>query len=120
LEACRVDRMRVWTSTAHGACLPRSHTSTGILEMERTKVKRWAGSRGTGDDRMPLKQRPDGTVAGSSKRLSSRFYLLKAGHRLTGHCGQSQVDWEDAQSKASEPEFRDRRNAEEGGGRLRN
>jgi len=33
---------------------------------------------------MPGSQRPDGTVAGSSKKLASRFYQLKTGHRRTG------------------------------------
>ena len=33
--------------------------------------------------RLPESQRPDGTVAGSTKRLASRFYQLKAGHCLT-------------------------------------
>ena len=33
---------------------------------------------------MPKSQRPDGTVAGSAKRLASRFYQLKTGHCLTG------------------------------------
>jgi hypothetical protein len=31
-----------------------------------------------------VKQRPNGTVADSSKRLTSRFYQLKTGHCLTG------------------------------------
>ena len=31
------------------------------------------------------KQKPDPTVAGANKRLVSRFYQLKTGHRLTGH-----------------------------------
>jgi len=29
-------------------------------------------------------QRPEGTVAGSSKRLASRVYQVKAGHCLSG------------------------------------
>jgi len=33
---------------------------------------------------MPESQRPDSTVAGSTKRLASRFYQLKTGHCLTG------------------------------------
>jgi len=36
--------------------------------------------------RMPKSQRPDGTVAGSTKRLTSRIYQLKTGHCLTGQC----------------------------------
>ena len=34
--------------------------------------------------RLPKSQRPDGSVAGSTKRLASRFYQLKTGHCLTG------------------------------------
>jgi hypothetical protein len=33
---------------------------------------------------MPAKQKPDRTVAGSSKRHASRFYQLKPGHCLIG------------------------------------
>jgi len=33
---------------------------------------------------MPESQKPDGTVAGSTKRLPSRFYQLKTGHCLSG------------------------------------
>jgi len=33
---------------------------------------------------MPREQRPDKTVAGSSKRHASRFYQLKTGHCLAG------------------------------------
>jgi len=32
---------------------------------------------------MPGSQKPDGTVAGSSKRLASRFFQMKTGHCLT-------------------------------------
>jgi len=34
--------------------------------------------------KMPKSQRPDGTVAGSTKRLAVRYYPLKTGHCLTG------------------------------------
>ena len=33
---------------------------------------------------MPESHKPDGTVAGSSKRLASRYYQLKVGHCRTG------------------------------------
>jgi len=33
---------------------------------------------------MPRSQKPDGTVAGSAKRLAARFYQLKTGHCRTG------------------------------------
>jgi len=38
--------------------------------------------------RMLSRQKPDGTVAGSSKRLASRFYQLKTGRYLSGQCLQ--------------------------------
>jgi len=34
--------------------------------------------------RMPSRQKPDGTVAGGSKRLALRFCQLKTGHCLAG------------------------------------
>jgi len=34
--------------------------------------------------RMPKCQRPDSSVAGSTKKLASRFYQIKTGHCLTG------------------------------------
>jgi len=34
--------------------------------------------------RMPRSQRPDSTVAGSTKRLASRYYQVKTGHCLSG------------------------------------
>jgi len=33
---------------------------------------------------MPKGQKPDGTVAGSTKRLTSWFYQIKMGHCLSG------------------------------------
>ena len=36
------------------------------------------------ESRMLRSQRSDGTVAGSTKRLTSRFYQMKMGHCLTG------------------------------------
>jgi len=33
---------------------------------------------------MPKSQKPDGAVAGSTKRLASRFYQVKTGHCLSG------------------------------------
>jgi len=35
---------------------------------------------------MPQSQKPDSAVAGSSKRLASRFYQLKSGRCLSGQC----------------------------------
>jgi hypothetical protein len=34
--------------------------------------------------RMPESPKPDGAVAGSTKRLASRFYQQKTGHYLSG------------------------------------
>jgi len=51
------------------------------------EARQWAGGRTSKRKyRMPQSQRPDGTVAGSNKRLASRFYQLKTGHCLTGQC----------------------------------
>jgi len=56
-------------------------------------VKKWAEARRRMEAvlnvtckkyRLSSKQWSDGAVAGSSKRLPSRFYLLKTCHRLTG------------------------------------
>jgi len=38
----------------------------------------------TASYRMPKSQRPDGTVAGSTKRLASQFYQTKMGYYLSG------------------------------------
>ena len=49
------------------------------------EARQWAGGRTSKKKyRLPESQRPDGTVAGSTKRLASRFYQLKTGHCLTG------------------------------------
>jgi len=67
--------------------LPRSlaHLKREISERKWTEAHQWARSRSNKEKyKMPAKQKPDGTVAGSSKRLASRFYQLKTGHCLTG------------------------------------
>jgi len=49
------------------------------------EARQWAGDRTSKKKyRLPMSPRPDGAVAGSTKRLSSRFYQLKTGHCLTG------------------------------------
>jgi len=55
--------------------LPRSlaHLKREISE-KWAEARQWAGGRASGSYRMPSRQKPDGTVAGSSKRLASRFY----------------------------------------------
>jgi hypothetical protein len=66
--------------------LPRSlaHVKREISEKKWAEARRWAGGRvSTKKYRLPRGQRPDKTVASSSKRLASRFYQLKTGHCLT-------------------------------------
>jgi len=49
------------------------------------EARQWAGARTSKKKyRLPERQWPDGAVAGSTKRLASRFYQLKTGHCLTG------------------------------------
>ena len=56
-----------------------------ISEKKWMEARQWAGGRTSKQKyRMPRTQRPDGTVAGSAKRLAARFYQLKTGHALTG------------------------------------
>ena len=66
-----------------GGCpsLDRLHTSSGRSQ------RRSGPNPGAGRDRQEVQaaeQRPDGTVAGGSKRLASSFYQLKTRHCLTG------------------------------------
>jgi len=67
--------------------LPRSLTNIKreISEKKWVEARQWAGGR-TPETRyrVPKSQRPDDTVAGSTKRLASRFYQLKTGHCLSG------------------------------------
>ena len=56
-----------------------------ISEKKWAEARQWAGGRTSKKKyRMPTSQRPDGTVAGSAKRLAKRFYQLKTGHCSTG------------------------------------
>jgi ribonuclease HI len=67
--------------------LPRSlaHLKQEISEKKWTEARQWAGSRiNKAKYRIPARQKPDGVVAGSTKRHVSRFYQLKTGHCLTG------------------------------------
>jgi len=69
------------------APLPRSLTNLkrGISEKKWVEVCQWVGGRANKKKyQLPESQRPDGMVAGSSKKLASRFYQLKTGHCLTG------------------------------------
>jgi hypothetical protein len=73
---------------AHGVePLPRSlaHLKREISEKKWTEAHQWARSRITkAKYKMPARQKPDGVVAGISKRHASRFYQLKTDHYLTG------------------------------------
>jgi hypothetical protein len=62
-----------------------AHFKRESSEKKLDEVRRWTGGRTSAKKyRMPREQQPDKTVAGSSKRVASRFYQLKTGHRLTG------------------------------------
>jgi len=65
--------------------LPRSlaNIKRKISEKKWVKGRQRAGGRTSKTKyRMPKSQSPDGTVAGSSERLASRFYQVKTGHCL--------------------------------------
>jgi hypothetical protein len=65
--------------------LPRSlaHLKREISE-KWAEARRWAGDRVSQKKyKLPAKQKPDRTIAGSSKRHVSRFYQLKTDHCLT-------------------------------------
>jgi len=67
--------------------LPRSlaNIKQEIAEKKWAEARQWAGGRTSKKKyKMPKSQKPDGTVAGSTKRLASRFYQMKTGHCLTG------------------------------------
>ena len=67
--------------------IPQSLTNLKreISEKKWVEARQWAGARTSKKKyRLPERQRPDGAVAGSTKRLASRFYQLKTGHCLTG------------------------------------
>ena len=69
------------------APLPRSlaNLKREISEKKWAGTRQWAGGRTSKKKyRLPDSQKPDGAVAGSSKRLASRFYQIKTGHCLTG------------------------------------
>jgi ribonuclease HI len=56
-----------------------------IAEKKWAEAREWAGGRTSKKKyKMPRSQKPDSTVAGSTKRLAARFYQLKTGHCLTG------------------------------------
>jgi len=62
-----------------------AHLEREITQKKWAEAWRWAGGRTSKQKyRMPNRQQTDGVVAGSSKRLASRFYQMKTGHCLTG------------------------------------
>jgi hypothetical protein len=65
------------------SCL--THFKREISEKKWAEARRCARGWVTGRKyKLPSKQRLDGTVSGSAKRLASRFYYLKMGHCLSG------------------------------------
>ena len=61
------------------------HLKREITEKKWVEARQWAGGRASKKKyTMPKSQRPDGVVAGSAKRLASRFYQMKTGHCLSG------------------------------------
>jgi len=89
--------------------LPRRSIKREIAEKKWAEARQWAGGRTSKKKyRMPKSQKPDGAVAGSSKRLASRFYQIKTGHCLTGQLvyissGQHSAGKTD---RASRPRYR--------------
>jgi len=66
--------------------LPRSlaNIKREISEKKWAEARQWAGGRASKTKyRIPKSQKPDGVVAGSTKRLASRFYQIKTGHCLS-------------------------------------
>jgi len=62
-----------------------AHHKREISEKKQQEARQLAEGRASRRKyRMPSRQKLDGTAAGSSKRLASRFYQLKTGHCLTG------------------------------------
>ena len=92
-----------WLEGARSLPLPRSlpNIAREISEKKWAEAREWAGGRtSTKKYKMPKSQRPDGMVAGSTKRLASRFYQLKTGHCRTGEylywtksCSTAQCWW---------------------------
>jgi len=62
-----------------------AHLNREISEMKWAESRQRAGGQISKKKyRMPKSQRPDGTVAGGTKRLASRVYQMKTGHCLPG------------------------------------
>jgi len=74
------------SSEAREMTLPRSlaHLKREITEKKCEEARKWAGSRTSGQKyRTPKSRRPDGKIAGSTKRLASRACQLKSRHART-------------------------------------
>ena len=72
---------------ARAMSLPRSltHLKREISEKMLAEARQWAGGRTSKTKyRMPKSQWPDGTFAGITKRLASRFYQVETGRCRTG------------------------------------
>jgi len=72
---------------ARPAPLRRSlvHIKREISTKKWDEARQWAEKRISSKKyRMPRTQQPDKVVAGSNKRVASRFYQIKTGHCLTG------------------------------------
>jgi O-methyltransferase involved in polyketide biosynthesis len=94
----RSSRRRNRTHTASNRRQGRlAHLKLEISEKKWAEARHWAAGRVTKKKyKMPREQQPDKTVAGSAKRLASRFYQLKAGHCLRGQY----LDWSKNQPTA--------------------
>jgi len=58
-----------------------AHLKREISGKKWAETQQWTGGRAPKKKYgMPKSQRPDGTAAGSTKRLTSRFHRLKSGH----------------------------------------
>jgi hypothetical protein len=69
--------------------VPRSHAhlKQEMSERKWMEVQQWSRSRvNTAKYKMPTRQKQDAVVAGSFKRLASRFYQLNTNLGLTGQC----------------------------------
>jgi len=76
-----------WSEVRAMPPLPRSlaNLKRGISEKKWVEARQWAGGRtAKAKYKMPESQKPDGMVAGSTKKLASRVYQLKTGHCRTG------------------------------------
>jgi ribonuclease HI len=96
-EARGVERLQ---RGARPAPLPRSlaHIKREISTKKWDEARQWAGKHISSKKyKMPCTQQPDKVVAGSNKRVASRFYQIKTGHCLTGEYLEWTKSWVSAQ-----------------------